>query len=158
MKTYQRKISMLGLNSVEIPVEIRKNIPWDSAWHIGSMTLLDYENSPHEKIRFTEFNCARFQLGKISDWCLLDDPITGSVNKTSQKPQLEISLCSKHCSINFIEFIRNLPCAKKNQNVWHPPENSFCLVVPDNCNNCLTTCFGYSRDIMSYWGGYLKKL
>ena len=58
--------------------------------------------------------------------------------------------------IPLIEFIWNLPCAEKNQNVWHPPEDSFCLVVPDNCNNCLAACFGYSRNIMSYWRGYLK--
>ena len=157
MKTYQRKISMLGLNSVEIPVEIRKKytVRFSMTYWINDSFRLRKFSTWKNTLHGIQL---RLQLGKISDWCLLDDPITGSVNKTSQKPQLEISLCSKHCSINFIEFIRNLPCAKKNQNVWHPPENSFCLVVPDNCNNCLTTCFGYSRDIMSYWGGYLKKL
>ena len=82
---------------------------------------------------------------KVSCQCSTDRLVQGF--PLSVSPEFRIPL---------IEFIWNLPCAEKNQNVWHPPEDSFCLVVPDNCNNCLAACFGYSRDIMSYWRSYLK--
>ena len=67
MKTYRRKISMLGLNSENFFGNPHGNPKkYTVRFSMIYWTLLDYENSPHEKIRFTEFNCAyswaRFQI------------------------------------------------------------------------------------------------